>query len=70
VPSRQPLDQQREGRFVVNAVGDREDRLLGRRDVLRVAPGADERDDALAAVLAHARDLATGDQRQVELGEV
>ena len=42
----------------------------GRRGVLGVAAGADQRDHALARVLAHARDLAARDQRQLVLRDV
>ena len=43
---------------------------LGHRDVLGVAAGAAQRDDALAGVGAHAGDLGAGDQRQRRSREV
>ena len=47
VPGGQALDEQRQRRAVVDAVGDREGQRLGRGRVLGVAAGAAERDDAL-----------------------
>ena len=70
MPRGRALHDQRERRGVIDAVGNREDTVLGRRGVLRVAALADERHDALAAVLAHAGDLAAGDQRQRRLLDV
>src|SRR3712207_7748780 len=43
---------------------------LFRSRVLGVAPApVEQRDDALAGVLAHARDLAAGDEGQLGLGQ-
>ena len=70
VPGGQALDQQRERRAVVEAVGDREDAVGRRERVLGVAAVAGQRDHALAGVGPHARDLAAGDQRQVLLLDV
>ena len=64
MPGGQPLDDDRERRAVVELRGDREDQLLGRDGVLGVAAAADERDDALAGVLADARHLAAGNERK------
>ena len=64
VPGGRPLDDHRERRAVVEAVRDREDVLPRRGRVLGVAAGPDERDDALAGVLAHAGHLAARDERQ------
>ena len=68
MPGREALDDQRERGRVRDAVREREDGAGRRHGVLRVAAGADERDDALAVDLA--RDLAARDQRQLVGGEV
>jgi sugar/nucleoside kinase (ribokinase family) len=70
MPGRQPLEQEREARAVVDAGGERHGQGRRRRRVLGVAAGAAHRHDALAGVLAHARDLGAGDQRERRLGEV
>ena len=76
VPRGEALEQQRERRRVADAVGDRERRRRRRRDVLRVAAGADQRDDALAGreavavALDDAGDLRAGDERQLVAREV
>jgi hypothetical protein len=70
MPGRQALEHERQRGLVADTVGDRERQRAGRGRVLRVATGPAEGDDALAGVLAHARDLGAGDERQLVLGEV
>ena len=70
VPRGQALEQQRQGGGVVDAVGDRERERARRGRVLGVAAVAAERDDTLARVLAHARDLRARDKRERRLRQV
>ena len=70
MPGGQALEHERERGLVVDAVGDRERQRARRDRVLGVAARAAQRDDALAGVLAHARDLRAGHERQLVLGEV
>ena len=64
VPGGGALHDQRERRAVVDAIGDREDELRRGARVLRVAALTGQRDDPLAGVLADARHLPAGDERQ------
>ncbi len=70
VPGGEALQQDGQRGGVVDPFGDRERHRLGRDGVLRVAAVADQRDDALAGVLAHAGDLGAGHERQLRLGQV
>src|SRR6185295_105259 len=57
-------------RGVVDAVRERHGQRLGGGRVLGVAAGPGQRDDPRAGVLAHARDLGAGDERQLRLRQV